>query len=107
VKFLGRRPEPNFTVELLGDHYHLVAAGELSMDARVLAYVQGHRGSSGAAVRNHIGGRKEDVDDSIRRLLSQGVIRDVGNDRRHAYEAGAQAPVPSLELDEGGDRVPF
>lgn len=107
VKFLGRRPEPNFTVELLGDHYHVVSAAELSLDARVLVYIEGHPGCPGAAVREHIGGRKEDVDNALRRLLGQGAIRDTGTDRRHAYEAGAQVPAPSLGLDDEGDRVPF
>jgi DnaB-like helicase N terminal domain/AAA domain len=107
VKFLGRRPEPNFTVELLGDHYHLVAAGELSLDARLLVYLEGHPGCSGQSLRNHAGGRARDVDEALGRLLARGAVRDAGTEHRHAYEATGQAPALGLDLDEGGDRVPF
>jgi hypothetical protein len=107
ISALGRWPAPGFTVDLVGDRYQLVSAAELSLDARVLVYIEGHPGCPGAAVRDHIGGRKEDVDHALRRLIAQGAVRDVGNERRHAYEPASVPAAPVLDLDERGDRVPF
>ncbi len=104
VSVLGRWPAANFTVELVGDRYQVVAGGELSLDARILVYIEGHPGCSQASVRNHVGGRAQDADEALARLLTQRAVRDSGGKGRHAYEA--TAATPTLPLSEGDD-VPF
>jgi len=59
---LGRWPAEAFTVELLGDRYHLVAAGELSLDAQVLAWVAAHPRATGGAIRTALGARHNETD---------------------------------------------
>ena len=109
VSVLGRWPAQPFAVELLGDRYRLVPGGELSMDARVLAFIQEHPDCSQSAIRNHLGGRAQDVDATIGRLLSGEAIRDVGSDRRHAFRVASAAPgeAPDAKEEPPDDELPF
>ncbi len=103
---LGRWPAPNFAFELAGDAFRLVAGGELSLDAQVLAIVQQHPGSSGKAVRDLIGGRGAEIDAALARLVGSGAVRDERTGVRHSYVPAAGAPVQST-LGEELDDVPF
>ena len=93
VKALGRWATTDFAVELVGDTYHLLA-GDLSLDARVLHYLQQHPKSSLGAVRIAMGGRHEDTDAAIARLLQSDAVADASTStNRHAYTAvGARSP---------------
>ena len=103
VSCIGRWPAPGFAVELIGDRYQLVAGGELSLDAQVLAYLSQNPGSSKNAVRAGVAQRAEEVDTVLARLLSRGAIRNAGSDRRHAYEV-----VQGTAAAPNGDaEVPF
>jgi hypothetical protein len=104
VTVLGRWPAVNFAVELTGDWYHLVAAGELSLDARVLAFVQQHPECSQAAVRGHVGGRAQDADAALGRLLASGAVSDAGTERRHAY---CTTTEPGAGPRDDADAPPF
>ena len=55
VSALGRWAVAGFTLELVGDGYRLVAVGELSLDARLLAFVQQHPACSKLDVRSSVG----------------------------------------------------
>jgi len=101
AKVIARWPAAaNFAVELVGDRYELVAGGELGVEARVRLFVVRHPGCSASAVRTHIGGRAQDTDAALDRLLASGTVRDAGKANRHAYEATAGA-------QEGPDDPPF
>jgi len=100
VSALGRWPVSGFSIELVGDQYQLVA-GELSLDARVLAFVQSHQGCSKVDVRSAVGARSEDVDATLGQLIDRGAIHDAGTDRRHAYVAGPKTQTEAL------DGIPF
>ena len=101
VSALGRWTVAGFTLELVGDGYRLVAVGELSLDARLLAFVQQHPACSKLDVRSSVGGRAEDVDRALAQLIGRGAVRDTGTDRRHAYEAVTTATA------EDPDAPPF
>src|SRR5206468_3993688 len=107
VTALGRWPAPNFAVELVGDGYTLLAGGELSLDAKILAYVQQHPKASGAQVRGAIGGRGTDVDLTIGRLLGSGAIRDLSaTPNRHAYVVAEGTPARASDGEEDNG-LPF
>lgn len=57
--------------------YESVGSG-LSVDARVLAFVEGHPGKSTRAVREGVVGKAKEIDEAIRRLLAAGHIEDRG-----------------------------
>ena len=100
ITALGRWPVPNFAVELVGDRYELQQAGNLSLDAQILLYVEQHPGSSKRTVRDQVGGRRQDVDDAIKRLLTRGALRNIGSENKHEYMAGPAVP-------EDPDAPPF
>lgn len=105
VKARGRWPMQGFVVRLVGDGFEL-GGGTLSLDARVLLFVERNPGATGKAVRDGAGGRAGDVDDALRRLVDRGAVRDAGSGERHEYYlAGAplqSAPGVALDtVDEG------
>jgi len=107
VKALGRWPMPNFVMDLLGDTYQLVAGGELSLDARVLLFVEQHPQCSKRTLRDGVGGRDADVDAAIRRLLDRGAVQNTGTANAHAY-VPTRAPTTEREPgEEGTNELPF
>jgi hypothetical protein len=100
VTALGRWPIPNFTLDLVGDRYQVVAGNELSLDARILLYVEQHPGTSLRMVRDHVGGRAEDTGEAMARLIARGAVTDVSTaSNKHEYVAGAAAAEPSEDPD--------
>lgn len=106
VRSLGRWATSDFAIELVGNTYRLLA-GDLSLDARVLAYVQQHPKASLGAVRTEMGGRHQDTDAAIARLLQSKAIVDAkGVNNRHSYTgasatASEDAAGEDLELRYG------
>jgi hypothetical protein len=76
----------DYAVRLAGTRYEL-AAGELSLDARVLLRVEGHPGSSMRGVCEGVSARTEEITAAVRRLLSRGAIEDRGSGAKMALYA--------------------
>ncbi len=81
----GRWPIEPFTVALVDGRYELSGGTELSLDARVLLHVENNPGTSGAAVREAVGGRTQAVLAALNRLVERGAIRKGGSEKRPAY----------------------
>ncbi len=92
-------PAANFAIELVGDRYELVAGAALSLDARVLVLIEQHPGCSQQGVRDAIGGRADEVNGALGRLLGSGAIRDAGGGNRHKYEIATRSPEAAAEDD--------
>jgi hypothetical protein len=110
VAALGRWPAANFAVALVGDRYELMAGSELSLDARVLLFIERHPRCGKREVRDGVGGRVEDVDSAVRRLLEREAITKAGTAAKHAYVArdAAVARTPDGRASqEGSDDLPF
>ena len=101
LKARGRWTMSGFAVRLAGDAYEL-AGGELSLDARVLLYIERTPGCSLRRLRDGIGGRAADVDAALRRLLDRGAIGNEGLDGHHAYVVGR---VPDADSEGTRDTV--
>ena len=93
LKVKSRWAATDYAVRFEGDHFSL-SAGELSLEARILSFIEGHPGASLRAVREEVGGRSADVGRVLEALLSRGAIRDEGDDTHHVYR------VPSAEKSE-------
>jgi hypothetical protein len=78
IKGKGRWAAEDFSARLEGDRYAL-AAGELSLDARVLLFVESHPGCSMRKLREGVSGRGKAVDDAADRLLKIGALQDLGS----------------------------
>ena len=77
-----------------GTTYTLVESGEMSMDARILLYVQGSPGCGSREIVNHMGGRTQATLDAIKRLCAAGEMVNDGNDSRHRYRCSRTHPDP-------------
>jgi hypothetical protein len=85
----ARWPIDPFTVALRGEgaeaRYELVGGQvELSLDARILLYVQNNPGASRTAVRNGVMGRGEQISGAIDRLIKRGELQERHEGRRSA-----------------------
>ena len=78
IKGKGRWAIEEFSVRLEGDRYSL-AAGELTVDARVLLFVERNPGCSMRALREGVSGKAALVDAAAHRLLDTGAIEDRGD----------------------------
>ena len=103
VKALGRWPASSFAVELVDDAYRLLAAGALTLDAKVLAFIAQHPRTNQLAIRAAMGCKHEESDAALARLIAGGAVRDerLSASKPHAYVA-VQAATPSDDAD-----VPF
>jgi hypothetical protein len=70
---------------------------ELSLDARILLFVEQNRGASKRAIREGIRGRKETLDAAVANLIARGALVNHGSADRWALFA------PSTEQTELGD----
>ena len=76
--------EPFTTVE--GDHGPELGQGsQLSLDARVLLYIERTPGQSGSAVAKAVGGRRADVLDAIKAFELRGAVENRGTQSRPEY----------------------
>jgi hypothetical protein len=87
---------PPFSVALRGDHYELVGGAELSVDVRVLMFVERHAagGTSTRAIRDGVSGARAGIDAAITALLARGAIERRGDGRLYpalAVQGGLEA----------------
>jgi hypothetical protein len=112
----GRRAVEDCVIRLEGGRY-VLAAGEASLDARVLLFIEANPGCSMRALRDAVVGKAEVIQSIVRTLISSGAVQDRGTGRGmklHAvrFPAGTAGnrsgttpePVPGTTQD--GDRFP-
>lgn len=80
----GRWSVQPFAVEMNNGRYELSGGAELSMDARILLYIEQNRGASKNTLRKAMGGRATAVDAAINNLLGRGALVNRGSDERMA-----------------------
>ena len=83
VKARARWHLPEFSVRLIGDPFDLdtrpqyeIAAGGLSVDVRVLLFVEGHAGCSTRDVRSNVTGQGRAIEAALRSLEERDAIRN-------------------------------
>jgi len=92
IRMRARWPAAEFAVRLAGDiededaplAYELTS-GELSLDTRVLLYIEAHEGESTRQVRSAVTGRSVDIARSIAGLAERAAIVDRGDGRATAW----------------------
>ena len=89
IESKGRWPTEDFAIRLVGDRYDL-AAGELSLDLRVLLYIEKNPGASQSQVRQKVQGQARLIDRAIRQLLERTAIDDIGDERGHKFVIAGQ-----------------
>lgn len=95
----GRWHIEEFTVRLVGvpgaaDFGFELATGELSVDARVILFVEREPGCTTRAIRDGVEARAREIDAAIRRLSAQDVMVNTGTETRHAWEVVRNAGNP-------------
>lgn len=80
VKGVARWAIEDCAVRLEGDSYRL-AAGELSLDARVTLFVKDHPGCSLRLLRQGVSGKNADVQRAVQTLIAAGALEDQGDER--------------------------
>ena len=90
----GRFPVDSFAVRLAEDGYMLADTSALSLDTRVLTYVERSPGCPKRAIREYVGGRASEADAAIDRLVNAGEIVNDGGESRHAYRCPRTHPEP-------------
>lgn len=105
IKSKGRWRTEDFAVRLVGNRYEL-AAGELSLDTRVLLFVENNPGASTSAIRAGVQGQAKLIDAAIGRLVRRGAVVDSGSGNRHKYEAAEQGSKQEiLKMPRQGQAV--
>jgi hypothetical protein len=104
ARFQGGPPD-RFAVELVGDAYRYVgptgpAAPTADLGPRVLTYVTAHPGASQLDVIKVVGGRRQDVIDTLARLVDQGQLVDERRGQHHSYTVPLTASPPLDEDDK-------
>lgn len=99
IKARGRWHIEDFTLRLVGkpgaaDYGFELATGELSVDARVILFVERNRGCTTRAIRDGVEARAKEIDAAIRRLSTQGVTVNTGTETRHVWEVVQNAENP-------------
>lgn len=109
---VGRWPYVNCAIRLDAGRYVLEdgIAGAPSVELRVLDFIRDHAGASKTDVRTFIGGRKDPVDEALTRLLSRGLIVNLGTETHHKYSVAGTAArddepatVPARHLADVAD----
>lgn len=93
IRGRARWPIEDFAVALRESGYELVGGAELSLDVRVLIYVEKNPGASRRAVREAMGVRASAVDAALSRLEARGAIVDRGSGHRSSLYAANLAQV--------------
>ena len=103
LKAKGRWRMEDFSARLVGERYEL-ASGEVSLDTRVLWFVQENQGCSNNAVRKAVSGKGADIDAALQRLAGRGLIKDDGVGHQHQHVPCGQNG--GRGLDEVWDEPP-
>lgn len=101
VEARGRLPVEGFSMRLRGDPHDpdgsprwSLTSGELSLDARILLYVERHAGASTRDVREGVTGRTYEIGAALDRLLERGALVDRGTGSgRSLYAPDSQTEV--------------
>ncbi len=95
VRAKGRVPVRDYRVKYHpapgGPAYFELLGAELSLDARILRFVEDNPGSSQRAIRDGVQGKASEVAVELRKLESSGAVEDRGTEHRsqwHAVSAG-------------------
>ena len=97
IKGKGRWTIEDFAIRLEDNRYTL-AAGELTLDARVLLFIEGNPGCSMRALREGVTGKTETIATVVTNLLKTDAIEDRGEPtarRLFAKSRGADREPPS------------
>ncbi len=100
VRTRGRWPATDFTVDLVGNTYHLLTEGTLSFEAQVLAFIQQHPRCTTTDVRASLQARTEDVQAALVRLGANHAVTDVSATRHHHAWVASGSPEPTREPGE-------
>lgn len=87
IRGRARWPVEDYAVALRDHGYELVGGAELSLDVRVLIYVETHPGTSMTRIRDAVEGRAKSLDDAVRALLARGAIERRSDGRLYAATA--------------------
>jgi hypothetical protein len=92
VKARGRWQAETYTVRLAGERF-VLEGGELSMDTRILLFVESHPECSVRSVCAGVTGKTVDINAALQRLIARGAIRDTGGGTRSGrqFVAGKMA----------------
>ncbi len=99
----GRWRIEDFAVRLDGDTYTLTA-GELTLDARVLLYVEHHPGCSMRQLREGVTGKTETIATVVANLLRSGAVSDRGDPTARRLFAANREPGREPPLEDSGSR---
>jgi hypothetical protein len=77
-------------------------SGELSIDARVLLFVERHPGCSTRALREGVSGRSRAIQDATQRLLDRGALENRGKEESHKLYAAPAVPEPEPRPPDAG-----
>ncbi|MEZ4414633.1 MAG: AAA family ATPase [Gemmatimonadota bacterium] len=95
---------PRLTIELVEGEdgepsYFRLAESELSLDARIVAFLEHNPESSQNAVREGVRAKNTEVGAAIRRLMAEGVVTDSGEVHRGRRLSVCRAAGPTAESD--------
>lgn len=113
IEARGRWPVSPFAVRLRGEiddpeaplHFDL-DSGNLSLDARVLLFVEAHPGCTSRDVRTGVTGRTAEITEAVNRLERRGALEDCGEGMGRALyataagRAGTTPEPPREPLDD-------
>lgn len=84
---VGRWSFTGYTVRLEGDRFVLDDAGKPTVELKVLKFIRDNPGAGTTRLRRDIGGRAEDVDAAVYRLLKERLIEDRIQGLAHHFHA--------------------
>jgi AAA domain len=96
----ARFPISDTSIELAENGYRLTAAG-LTLERRVLAFVEATPGCSSGALVRAVAGRDSDVLAMVRSLVDRGELVQVGTGKRHALRIADSQPAPTSGQHRG------
>lgn len=96
---------PDFGLRLQGDTYG-TESGEVSIDTRVLWFVQTHPGCSKRLVREGVAGANAEIDAALVRLERIGAIENRGTNGSNAYFPRVATPPVPDPVPEPAENAP-
>ncbi|MGA2384810.1 MAG: AAA family ATPase [Gemmatimonadales bacterium] len=111
IRARARWQVDGYSLRLVGDTYELANAAPLTLEARILLYLERHPDCSRTAIRNAIGVRHCEVDNCLEVLERKGAIEDRGAGNHYMYHrSNPSVPVGGLSsvgADGGPDGPPL